>query len=51
MGGVVALDKGGDATFTADLTAGDYALMCFIPDSKDGKPHHAHGMAKPIKVG
>ena len=51
IGGVVALDKGRSATFTADLTAGDYALMCFIPDSKDGKPHHAHGMMKPIKVG
>ena len=51
IGGVVALDKGGDATFTADLTAGDYALMCFIPDSKDGKPHYTHGMMKPIKVG
>jgi hypothetical protein len=50
MGGVVALDMGGNATFTADLAAGDYALMCFIPDSKDGKPHHAHGMMKPIKV-
>jgi hypothetical protein len=51
MGGVVALDQGGNATFTANLTAGDYALMCFIPDSKDGKPHHAHGMMKAIKVG
>jgi uncharacterized cupredoxin-like copper-binding protein len=51
VGGVVALDKGGNATFTADLTAGDYGLMCFIPDSKDGKPHYAHGMMKPIKVG
>ena len=51
MGGVVALDKGGNATFTADLTAGDYALMCFIPDSKDGKLHYMHGMMKPIKVG
>lgn len=50
VGGVVALDKGGDATFTADLAAGDYALMCFIPDGKDGKPHYAHGMMKPIKV-
>jgi hypothetical protein len=51
VGGVVGLDKGGSATFTVDLTAGDYALMCFIPDSKDGKPHHMHGMMKPIKVG
>ena len=41
IGGVVGLDKGASATFTADLTAGDYALMCFIPDSKDGKLHLA----------
>ena len=51
LGGVVALDKGGSATFTADLTAGDYGLMCFVPDSKDGKLHFAHGMMKMIKVG
>jgi hypothetical protein len=51
IGGVVGLDKGASATFTADLTAGDYALMCFIPDSKDGKLHYMHGMMKPIKVG
>jgi hypothetical protein len=51
VGGVVGLDKGGSATFTVDLTAGDYALMCFIPDSKDGKLHYMHGMMKPIKVG
>jgi hypothetical protein len=50
-GGVVMLDKDGSATFTADLTAGEYALMCFVPDSKDGKPHFAHGMMKTIKVG
>jgi plastocyanin len=50
IGGVVALDKGGRATFTADLTPGEYGLMCFVPDSKDGKPHLAHGMMKNIKV-
>jgi plastocyanin len=50
IGGVVALDKGGRATFTADLTPGQYGLMCFVPDSKDGKPHLAHGMMKNIKV-
>ena len=51
VGGVVALDKGGRASFTADLTPGDYGLLCFIPDSKDGRPHLAHGMIKTIKVG
>ncbi len=50
IGGVVALDKGGRATFTVDLTPGEYGLMCFVPDSKDGKPHLAHGMMKTIKV-
>jgi hypothetical protein len=33
-----------------DLPAGDYALVCFIPDDKDGKPHFVHGMAKQTKV-
>jgi hypothetical protein len=51
MGGVVALDKGASGTFTADLTAGDYGLICFFPDAKDGKPHLAHGMMKTFKVG
>jgi uncharacterized cupredoxin-like copper-binding protein len=51
VGGVVFLDQGAKATFTADLTAGEYGLMCFVPDVKDGKPHLAHGMMKTIKVG
>jgi uncharacterized cupredoxin-like copper-binding protein len=50
IGGVVALDTGADASFTADLTAGDYGLLCFVPDTKDGRPHLAHGMIKTIKV-
>jgi hypothetical protein len=50
VGGVVVLEKGARATFTADLQAGDYGLICFVPDSKDGKPHLAHGMMKNIKV-
>jgi plastocyanin len=51
IGGVVALDQGSSATFTADLTAGDYGLLCFVPDAKDGRPHLAHGMIKTIRVG
>lgn len=27
-----------------DVTAGSYALLCFMPDAKDGKMHVAHGM-------
>jgi len=36
--------------FTADFAPGNYALVCFIPDSKDGKPHYAHGMTKQFNV-
>jgi plastocyanin len=50
LGGVVFLDKGGSGTFTADLTPGNYGLICFVPDAKDGKPHLAHGMMKTITV-
>jgi hypothetical protein len=51
IGGVVGLDQGGRGTFTADMEAGNYGLICFVPDAKDGKPHLAHGMMKNIKVG
>jgi hypothetical protein len=37
--------------FTADLTPGEYLLICFLPDAKDGKPHFVHGMMQQIKVG
>jgi plastocyanin len=50
IGGVTLLDKGGRGSFTADLTPGEYGFICFFPDSKDGKPHLAHGMMKSFKV-
>ncbi|MEA2723383.1 MAG: hypothetical protein QOH59_1154 [Gemmatimonadales bacterium] len=50
LGGVVALDRGARGTFEVDLTPGDYGLICFVPDAKDGKPHLAHGMMKNLKV-
>jgi plastocyanin len=50
VGGVGVLDKGMRGTFTVDLTAGDYGLICFVPDAKDGKMHLKHGMMKNIKV-
>jgi hypothetical protein len=51
LGGVVVVEKGGQGTFEVELTAGDYGLICFVPDTKDGKPHLVHGMMKTIKVG
>jgi hypothetical protein len=50
LGGVAALEKGGRGTFQVDLVAGDYGLICFVPDAKDGMPHLAHGMTKNMKV-
>lgn len=51
IGGVSELEAGDHAYFTASLEAGEYALICFVTDEKDGKPHFAHGMLKQITVG
>lgn len=50
LGGVAALAPGAPAYFTADLTPGNYVLICFVPDAKDGKPHYVHGMIQTIQV-
>lgn len=50
VGGTVALAPDGEAIVEANLEPGQYVLICYIPDSKDGKPHFAHGMALPITV-
>jgi hypothetical protein len=51
MGGVSPMEQRAKGQFTVELTPGNYALLCFLPDSKDGKPHLMHGMAKPVTVG
>jgi hypothetical protein len=33
-----------------EFTPGEYGMLCFIPDAKDGKPHIAHGMMKQFTV-
>jgi hypothetical protein len=50
LGGVAALDVGASQYFTADFAPGNYALICFLPDAKDGKPHFVHGMIQQITV-
>lgn len=49
-GGTTAVAAGGVNIFQADLAPGDYALICFIPDAKDGKPHAHHGMMRTITI-
>ncbi|HEX7387927.1 MAG TPA: hypothetical protein VF285_11735 [Castellaniella sp.] len=34
-----------------DLQAGDYFAVCFVPDTKTGKPHFELGMIAPVTVG
>jgi hypothetical protein len=49
-GGSTGIPPGSHDFFITDLTPGEYGLICFFPDAKDGKPHLAHGMIKPITV-
>lgn len=51
MGGVTTLDVGGHSQFTTTFAPGNYLLLCFWPDTKDGKPHLMHGMGKEIRIG
>jgi hypothetical protein len=32
------------------MTPGNYVMLCFLPDAKDGKPHLDHGMVKEFTV-
>ena len=48
--GGVAPFVGAPNYFTTDITPGNYALICFVPDAMDGKPHFMHGMTKTITV-
>ena len=45
------MSPGKENTLLLTLSAGNYALICFAPDTKDGKPHAAHGMIYNFKVG
>jgi hypothetical protein len=33
-----------------NFTPGHYALICFVPDAKDGKAHFMHGMTQDFDV-
>lgn len=50
IGGIAALEPGMSQLFTANFTPGNYGLICFVPDAKDGKPHFMHGMTQQITV-
>lgn len=50
MGGATFIPGGGFNLIEVDLQPGEYALICFLPDATDGKPHFVHGMVKQLTV-
>lgn len=50
LGGASATTAGAPVYFTSDITPGNYLVICFMPDAKDGKPHFVHGMMQTVKV-
>jgi hypothetical protein len=50
MGGVQAMSHGGVNYYQPQLPAGDYAVVCFVPDLASGKPHIALGMINAVMV-
>jgi hypothetical protein len=50
IGGVAPSVAGTTQYFEVDLSPGNYAFICFLPDAKDGKPHLAHGMVHEFSI-
>ncbi len=50
LGGVAGVAAGTPSFYTVNLEPGEYAVVCFLEDAKDGKPHFVHGMIQQIKI-
>jgi hypothetical protein len=50
VGGMSPIAPGDTADFTMPFETGQYALICFVSDAKDGKLHAMHGMLKTLTV-
>ncbi len=50
LGGTTGFAQGEVNIINVDIKPGRYALICFVPDAKDGKPHIAHGMVREFTV-
>jgi hypothetical protein len=48
-GGISSLAPGLEASFEADLTAGEYVVLCFVT-APDGRPHTEHGMIQHVRI-
>ena len=49
-GGVTLVMPGEQSTFDLALTAGSYAVLCFVPDIETGAPHFLLGMAAQVDI-
>ena len=50
VGGTNAYSTGRQGNVHLNLTAGNYLAICFVPDSKMGRPHFELGMVRPFTV-
>jgi plastocyanin len=50
VAGTAGVNPGSTTSFDIDVTAGNYAYICFIPDPKTGKSHLELGMIAPVTV-
>ncbi|MDQ7860003.1 MAG: hypothetical protein QN174_06000 [Armatimonadota bacterium] len=50
VGGVQGLSRGGVNYHHPNLPAGEYVVICFIPDPGSGKPHFELGMISAVTV-
>ena len=50
VGGFQGIDPNGNGTLTLNLSAGQYAFYCAIPDPTTGKRHLQEGMLKQVTV-
>ena len=51
IGGVTGIARGKENFITLTINEpGTYGIICFLPDAKDGKPHHAHDMVQTLTI-
>jgi hypothetical protein len=50
VGGMNGLDPGRGGYATLDLTPGEYAAICLVPDPASGRPHVHLGMVKSFSI-
>lgn len=50
VAGVSPMSPSRDNVLMVDLSPGDYALLCFLPDAGNAKPHAMLGMIRNFKV-